>query len=279
MPGPEVARAGRPRPPVHPRRRRRLAAARSLGAVALAGVVLAPAPAPASTPPVERSGPPEVATPGARVSVPGPIEPAAPVVVWTPGDGPLDAAGWGARLATRLDRVVPFPWRRYVGALAVGCRPVGDLDCPGGVVEGGDRVTISPAAARWSDAALTYVLRHELAHVWQYATGDVAARRRDLVGVGGLGDTDPLEAAADCLAAVWGSPSDGAGYLACPAEGVRRMAEVFRSTPLPVPTPSGGPDAPPVAQPTAGPDAVRGPSPSSTARTAASVRPVTPSFR
>ena len=170
-----------------------------------------------------------------------------PLVVWTRDGGvraphPADTAdvadllmaraGLTLRVVGLLDAIAPFPWRTVVGTLAVGCRPVAALDCPGGVVDRGDRITLSPAAGRWSDATMAYVLRHELAHVWQHATGDLAARRRDLDGVALPADVDPLEAAADCLAAAWGSPARGNGYLACPAAGADRMRAVFERTPV-----------------------------------------------
>lgn len=221
-----------------------------------------------------------------------------PLVVWTRADGlrAPDPVGTGdgvaaaarlralgpltARVLAALDAVAPFPWRPAVRSLSVGCRPVRDLACPGGVVEAGDRLVVNPSAARWSDATLAYVLRHELAHVWQHATGDLAARRRDLDGVD-LGpdaapDLDPLEAAADCLAAAWGSPSRGSGYVDCPPAGVARMAAAFAVAPPAVPAAGpGDPQATPGSRPGRG----SGTTPSSTARTAASVRPSTPSFR
>lgn len=232
--------------------------------------------------------PAPVAPVAAGVARTGPVEaetPAAPVVVWSADPAASAPVGsddeLGARIITMLDHVVPFAWRRYVSELVVGCRPVGELACPGGVVDRRDRITISPAARGWTEAELAYVLRHELAHVWQFATGDLAARRRDLDGVAGLGDVDRLEAGAECLAALWGSPSDGAGYLDCPAAGVRRMARRFSETPLKAMMPGSGVDAAADARATTGPEADCDvvASPSSTARTAASVRPVTPSFR
>lgn len=177
-----------------------------------------------------------------------------PLVVWTRDGGvrvpsPADTAdvadllmaraGLTLRVVGLLDAIAPLPWRAVVRELAVGCRPVAALACPGGLVDRGDRIVISPAAARWSDATLAYVLRHELAHVWQHATGDLAARRRDLDGVALPADVDPLEAAADCLAAAWGSPARGNGYLACPAAGADRMRAVFERTPVGPPDPDG----------------------------------------
>lgn len=200
--------------------------------------------------------------PGADHAVP--TWPIAPVAVWTRASGhiaPVAPIGTTVtdlrrlrdltdRIVAMLDATAPFAWREAVAELAVGCLPAAGMPCPGGVVAGGDRITIGPGAARWSDATLAYVLRHELAHVWQHATGDLAARRRDLDGVdlgvdlgdgpddpddpddpggnGGRGPgIDPLEAAADCLAAAWGSPTRGNGYLRCPPAGVARMAAVF----------------------------------------------------
>lgn len=218
-----------------------------------------------------------VGGPGSDRSAPS--WPIAPVVVWTRASGrvvPVVPGGTTAadvrwlrdltdRIVGMLDATAPFAWREAVAELAVGCRPAAGMPCPGGVVAGGDRITIGPGAARWSDATLAYVLRHELAHVWQHATGDLVARRRDLdridlgvdladdpddpddpEGGGGHGPgIDPLEAAADCLAAAWGSPTRGNGYLRCPPAGVARMAAVF-ATVRPGPEgPAGATDAAP----------------------------------
>lgn len=247
-----------------------------------------PAPAVAAT----TSATPAGAAPTTPSGGPGRVGLDPPLVVWTRGGGvraphPTDPAAAVDLLLARaaltlrvvglLDAVAPFPWRTAVGTLAIGCRPVAALDCPGGVVDRGDRLTVSPAADRWSDATLTYVLRHELAHVWQHATGDLAARRRDLDGVTLAVEVDPLEAAADCLAAAWGSPARGNGYLTCPPDGVARMAAVFAATPAGTVAPPGA--GAPQATPASRPDRAAGTTPSSTARTAASVRPSTPSFR
>lgn len=167
-----------------------------------------------------------------------------PVTVWTRAGGSravgiadvapgpdrvarLDAVRAAAvRVLAGLDAAAPFPWREAVTRVDIGCMAVGAYLCPGGVARG-DELVVSPAALGWTDDELAYVLRHELAHVWQFASGDPEARRTDLAGLEAqLGGVDPLEAAADCLAEAWGSPNLGDGYLDCPAEGVARMAEV-----------------------------------------------------
>jgi len=271
----------------------------AVGAPGGAGATAGPGPAAPRTASVP---PPEPSVARDRRETSGP-----PLVVWT-RDGGIRAphpagtadvadllmarAGLTLRVVGLLDAIAPFPWRTVVGTLAVGCRPVAALDCPGGVVDRGDRITLSPAAGRWSDATMAYVLRHELAHVWQHATGDLAARRRDLDGIALPVDVDPLEAAADCLAAAWGSPARGNGYLACPAAGADRMRAVFEGTPVGPPDPDAapGPDGAAASAVPAGagssqategarPDRGAGTTPSSTARTAASVRPSTSSLR
>lgn len=74
-------------------------------------------------------------------------------------------------------------------------------------------VWIAPSAFA-SDGRLRYVALHELAHAWQWASGQLSTIVSDM-SPWGRSRMAAIEAQADCVAAVWGS---GRGhYWSCPS--------------------------------------------------------------
>ena len=133
--------------------------------------------------------------------------------------------------ASRLDRVTAladasgFDWRSRGVALHVGCHP--RWRCAWGLYDSTTRqVWVGPDAFA-SQARLRYVVLHELAHAWQHSTGDMAARDSDLAGWG-LSGKQGREAAADCVAALWGATSHH--YWPCPSDARSHMASVLAAT-------------------------------------------------
>ena len=75
-------------------------------------------------------------------------------------------------------------------------------------------VWIGPTAFD-NEARLRYVVLHELAHTWQYRTGQFAQLTADYQPWGWSTIGESLEAGADCIANVWGAT--GGHYWSCPA--------------------------------------------------------------
>jgi len=121
-----------------------------------------------------------------------------------------------------IANTVPFNWKGHGVTFHDGCEP-GRGRCPwGSWVAPTKDIWIGPGAFQ-SQARLHYVVAHELAHAWQYAN-DPAARMNDLEDWGKSG-VDGLEAAADCIAKLWGATMSH--YWDCPSDARAHMQGVL----------------------------------------------------
>jgi hypothetical protein len=135
--------------------------------------------------------------------------------------------------ATRLlDQVAPFNWRNHA-SLTVRCTD----DCPYGVVtlwgDGSIELTLAPQAFAYGDASLRNIAAHELAHVWQFATGRHISTEFEDLGNQLTPSIPGYELEADCLAAWWGYPAEpGVSYWDCPPEWIAIAGAIYQADPL-----------------------------------------------
>jgi hypothetical protein len=105
-----------------------------------------------------------------------------------------------------------FDWRAAGVTFHVAYHP--EACCHWGIYDyRDDSLWIGPSAFA-SSARLRYVVLHELAHAWQWATGRLGRLAADMASWGYSGN-DALEYGADCVATVWGARTDN--YWSCPA--------------------------------------------------------------
>jgi hypothetical protein len=146
-----------------------------------------------------------------------------PVVLTSPARERLSGqAAWLEQIAD----ATPLPWREIGGTFVIGCHPQMSR-CHWGAFDHGSYTIWIGDQAFASERRLTYVVLHELVHLWQWSTGDVAGRMNDLSNFGFSGLAG-LEAAADCLALVWGATMHH--YYDCPAQAQAQMAAVYENS-------------------------------------------------
>lgn len=124
------------------------------------------------------------------------------------------------------DMVSPFRWRDHTSIRIVECY---DCEWVGRAVyytDGSIEVDMTPEAFSYGETFALTVMAHELAHVWQYATG----RDSSVLFDGFIGGLAAAELEADCIAAGWGWPEQF--YWDCPEEYLNDAAAAYAANPL-----------------------------------------------
>jgi hypothetical protein len=124
-------------------------------------------------------------------------------------EGIADSSGWDWRAAG-----VRFNLSFYPSAC-----------CHWGVYEAATSIIWIGPTAFGDPNRLRYVVLHELAHAWQYRQNRFAQFISDYTAWGFSTIGPALEAAADCLANVWGAA--GGHYWSCPADARALAARRF----------------------------------------------------
>lgn len=120
---------------------------------------------------------------------------------------------------------LPFNWRAAGVTLTAECAPNRSY-CHWGLYTVADNTVWVGTEAFSTNTRLFYVVAHELAHAWQFRN-DPYARMEDLAAWDHTG-VDGLEAAADCLAKVWGATANH--YWECPSDARSHMTQVFTAS-------------------------------------------------
>ncbi|HEY3239059.1 MAG TPA: hypothetical protein VGL92_05805 [Acidimicrobiia bacterium] len=111
-------------------------------------------------------------------------------------------------------------WRGAGLRLTVGYF-VGDC-CHWGIYESQRRTVWVGPSAFGNPVRLRYVVLHELAHAWQYATGRFSELIADYQPWGRSTPSEALEAGGDCIATLWGATDHH--YWVCPAAALQTAA-------------------------------------------------------
>jgi hypothetical protein len=104
-----------------------------------------------------------------------------------------------------------FDWRAAGVTIRVGHHPA--ACCHWGVYDYGDNTVWIGSGAFASRARLRYVVFHEVAHAWQWASGKLSELAADMAPWGSRGFA-ALDHSADCVAAIWGARVSH--YWSCP---------------------------------------------------------------
>lgn len=105
-----------------------------------------------------------------------------------------------------------FDWRAAGVTFHIAYHP--EACCHWGIYDYRDNsLWIGPSAFA-SSARLRYVVLHELAHAWHWATGRRSQLAADMAPWGYSGN-EALEYSADCIATTWGATTSN--YWTCPA--------------------------------------------------------------
>lgn len=126
---------------------------------------------------------------------------------------------------------VGFDWRSHGVTFHLGCSDAQILHigvCTRGSYEPDTRKIHLDPDELADPAARQHVILHELAHAWQMTVRGWPAAGEDLAAWG-KHELEGLEAAADCLAAAWGSASRG-NYYHCPPDAIAHMHSLYLDT-------------------------------------------------